>query len=765
MNTKTDKKGMNMKLKKYDKYPKFFFKYLISYIFILLIPIIIMAFLVYNYFISTLKNEVIDNTLNSLNKSKYIIDEQVNQLKNTSYQILNVNKNLRPIALLNDTPIKDIKIKDELYNYTATNTFIEEVVLHLRGDSNLYTSKGPYSFPMFTDNIYSYKNWSSGEFYRDIATISEPTVRKAENVNGDERYVTFVYPYIPNNGNPYAVLLFLIKEKSIQNLLTDNIKIYNGNSLILDQNNNIITITEDNDYIHSDEFFQFMKSKKAQDAKIVKLKDQKFFLCYTKSEETNWKYVALLPESLVMRQVFKVQMIFVYGLLIIILLGSILIYGSMYLNYKPLKQLKLYTEKIFKNSSSSLDELETVKETINFLTSQNGQLNNQIKNNYEALKNNLVFSALKGEIGSMEDFNKKGKEINVVLSKDLFRIIIIKVHSHSNSNSQSRVITLIEDSISEEFQCYGREHFEPNEYVMIVSYGADQVSSFYEEFKALHKKCKEKIGTQITIGVGNEYYELSDSPKSYIQASTAIKHRFVKGNDEIIFFDEVDVNKYSLKEYSNNEVQELKNYIKVGDIKKIESMLQNITTYIKENSIPLFAARGICFEIINIVTQTTKEMSSEFVVVKNEYPDIFLLEAIETVEEFIKLIKEICMDICTSIKKRVEKQEVSLIDQIVEYVEKNYDDCNFSIQDVADHFEMNLSYLSQYFKAKRNMTILEYITELRIIKAKKLLISNKLSLKYIAEKTGYYNVSSFIRRFKQVTGYTPGEYRDQYYEA
>ena len=59
------------------------------------------------------------------------------------------------------------------------------------------------------------------------------------------------------------------------------------------------------------------------------------------------------------------------------------------------------------------------------------------------------------------------------------------------------------------------------------------------------------------------------------------------------------------------------------------------------------------------------------------------------------------------------------------------------------------------------MTILDYITLLRIEKAKKLIENSGESIQYISEQVGYINVSSFIRRFKQVTGKTPGEFRKE----
>ena len=78
---------------------------------------------------------------------------------------------------------------------------------------------------------------------------------------------------------------------------------------------------------------------------------------------------------------------------------------------------------------------------------------------------------------------------------------------------------------------------------------------------------------------------------------------------------------------------------------------------------------------------------------------------------------------------------------------------------MANSLDMNSSSMSQYFKNKKNITILDYTTELRIQKAKKLLTTSTMPLDIVAEEVGYYNTNSFIRRFKQVVGITPGEYR------
>ena len=57
------------------------------------------------------------------------------------------------------------------------------------------------------------------------------------------------------------------------------------------------------------------------------------------------------------------------------------------------------------------------------------------------------------------------------------------------------------------------------------------------------------------------------------------------------------------------------------------------------------------------------------------------------------------------------------------------------------------------------MSPLEYLTLLRVERAKELLSSTSLTIREISAQVGYYDPGSFIRRFKQVTGETPLQYR------
>jgi YesN/AraC family two-component response regulator len=74
---------------------------------------------------------------------------------------------------------------------------------------------------------------------------------------------------------------------------------------------------------------------------------------------------------------------------------------------------------------------------------------------------------------------------------------------------------------------------------------------------------------------------------------------------------------------------------------------------------------------------------------------------------------------------------------------------------------MNVSvkYVSRVFKEKTGMNITDYISQVRISKAKELLLHSDLPIGAIAEKVGIHNRTTFLRTFKKVEGLSPNDFR------
>jgi two-component system response regulator YesN len=99
-----------------------------------------------------------------------------------------------------------------------------------------------------------------------------------------------------------------------------------------------------------------------------------------------------------------------------------------------------------------------------------------------------------------------------------------------------------------------------------------------------------------------------------------------------------------------------------------------------------------------------------------------------------------------------------VIQKVQEYVLVHYSE-RISFAMVADSVYMNPSYFSRFFKQKTGMNFSEYLTDVRIDAAKRLLRQGEYNINEIAEMTGFGSAKYFSGIFRKKTGQSPSEYR------
>ncbi|GGG01420.1 response regulator transcription factor [Paenibacillus abyssi] len=82
-----------------------------------------------------------------------------------------------------------------------------------------------------------------------------------------------------------------------------------------------------------------------------------------------------------------------------------------------------------------------------------------------------------------------------------------------------------------------------------------------------------------------------------------------------------------------------------------------------------------------------------------------------------------------------------------------------SIKDISDHVYMNPTYFCEFFKKQTGKTVLDYITDVRLEKARELLLDTDLNIGKISQQLGYQDTKYFSRLFKQKWGQLPSEYK------
>lgn len=100
------------------------------------------------------------------------------------------------------------------------------------------------------------------------------------------------------------------------------------------------------------------------------------------------------------------------------------------------------------------------------------------------------------------------------------------------------------------------------------------------------------------------------------------------------------------------------------------------------------------------------------------------------------------------------------VQNMQKYIERNFSYC-ISLEYMSDLFFLNKNYVSSLFKAKSGINFTDYLSKVRVEKAKALLKNPNIRISQVAANVGYTNTKYFFRVFKKLTGFTPEEYRNK----
>ncbi len=107
------------------------------------------------------------------------------------------------------------------------------------------------------------------------------------------------------------------------------------------------------------------------------------------------------------------------------------------------------------------------------------------------------------------------------------------------------------------------------------------------------------------------------------------------------------------------------------------------------------------------------------------------------------------------------RQKDKLAQKIKKIIETNYDHSYLGLYYISDQVKVSTTYVSKVFKEEYGIGVVEYMNRLRIDGAKKLLETQDLTIREIAERVGFTSDIHFIRIFKKYENTTPGVYQKQ----
>ncbi len=178
---------------------------------------------------------------------------------------------------------------------------------------------------------------------------------------------------------------------------------------------------------------------------------------------------------------------------------------------------------------------------------------------------------------------------------------------------------------------------------------------------------------------------------------------------------------------------------------------------------------------IEFLKNAKKEFPDAMYIVISGYDDFYYAQnsiKLGAIDYILKPIME--EELNTSIKKAVsllnpnmdfaaggEEQSISAGEVaaiIKDYIDKNYNQ-NLRLSYFSDKYYFSKEYLSKIFKANYNIGIYEYVLEIRMERAKELLLDGSLKIQWISDRLGYADSNYFSKAFRTCCGMTPSQFR------
>lgn len=252
-------------------------------------------------------------------------------------------------------------------------------------------------------------------------------------------------------------------------------------------------------------------------------------------------------------------------------------------------------------------------------------------------------------------------------------------------------------------------------------------------------KIKQDCSAHAAIGIGSLKHERSQLRESY---SSSLLAAMGGGPGRFCFYDQLPES----NDKSINWMDKYRAVIKelesgnAEDVGKLLDFLQDIPAGDRKQSI---------LELGILMDWHFYETESQLMKFGADLPE----------EELWNRLKGKIQTISQAIEaKRTEKSR-NQIDQIKIFLQENFMK-ELTLERAAREAGLSQHYFSKMFKQETGATFIDYVTKIRIEKAKQLIKNPKRSLKEVCFEVGYHDPAYFSRVFKKLVGCTPREYRD-----
>ena len=398
----------------------------------------------------------------------------------------------------------------------------------------------------------------------------------------------------------------------------------------------------------------------------------------------------------------------------------------------------------------------------------------EMRENTEHEKQKFFEQMMAGNL-SMADALETGKKYEMSLSAGMYNLLLFRFTLGEENRKSGELLGEAEYAIE--------KLTERLEYVFEFQRGvegwafllmADNEEQMSERVKELSKDLEEIMKNYSTIayfgGIGQPVARLRELEASFREAERALAARFtmelnriISVDDirmaqnvdtlddiEITSFGEIEKTRTMLEKFLNNGVEdEIDEFV---DVYINELPEENLKSVLMRQYI-IMDAYIVMMSFCEKIEGIEGEMQAQSEELKNS------MKTIQTVEEIKNYIRMLLKKII-GVRDTISGRRYSDIIEIAkDQIRKTYMSDEISLNTIAAEVGMSPSYFSSIFSKEMGKTFVEYLTEIRMDRAKELLMCSSMKTSEIGYEVGYKDPHYFSYIFKKTQNCTPKEFR------
>ena len=463
-------------------------------------------------------------------------------------------------------------------------------------------------------------------------------------------------------------------------------------------------------------------------------------------------YVYTVSKDLFWNTLWWLRMWGYAGAGLCVLVSILFAYRSAVRAYQPVGNIMEHLSR-----KKGTDSLENVKSEFSHIISFMEEQEKALKENKQINRAWFLHGILEGkEINVDAQTLEKN---NIAFLSERFAVCIIQADV-LNATVEELCSFIVQNVLEELCDSVGKGYFvelSKSRYALLVNLSGED-TDLYGVLQYGQEFLQEKMQIVLSIGYSDMYEGIPAIPEAYKEAQEAIRYRFLMGSGRLIGYKEI---KERSTGYRNDE--ESKVYMLLLDFmenKKDEDDLDTIVEqlmYIYQMNEEMSMDVALVFkkEIISALCRIMELCGYEEETIRKVRSDF---KNTDTLSDFRQLLSVQITELCKRKVKR--KASVDILEETKRFIKENYSDNELSVASIGNSMGMQGNHLSKIFKERYGITLLDYMANVRISQAKRLIEEGRLSVQEVAEKTGFLSSTVFIRTFKKKEGITPGKYKE-----